>query len=95
MLAQYFIMRFDTICVEFLSSSNKLKGFAKENDTQDSQYKNNTKWTQYSIPSVSSKIHLSINGEKHVLTHKKIDDLADAFLQGLWYLNKYNIINIA
>lgn len=94
MLAQYFIMRFDTICVEFLSSSNKLKGFAKENDTQDSQYK------QHKMDAVFHTKRILENPSfdkwrEHVLTHKKIDDLADAFLQGLWYLNKYNIINIA
>jgi hypothetical protein len=26
----------------------------------------------------------------YLKTHKKKDDLADAFLQGIWYINKIN-----
>jgi hypothetical protein len=94
MLAQYFIMRHDTIQIEFLSSSNKLKGFEKENDTLDSNYK------QHKMDAVFHTKRIIENPffcswKAHVLQHKKIDDLADAFLQGLWYLNKHNIINIA
>jgi galactitol-specific phosphotransferase system IIB component len=94
MLAQYFIMRFDSIHVEFLSSSNKLKGFSKENDNHDSHYK------QHKLDAVFHTKRLLENASfkqwrEHVLTHKKIDDLADAFLQGIWYLKTHNIINIA
>lgn len=94
MLAQYFIMRHDSIQIEFLSSSNKLKGFEKEHDALDSNYK------QHKMDAVFHTKRIIENPsfcswKSHVLEHKKIDDLADAFLQGLWYLNKHNIINIA
>jgi len=94
MLAQYFIMRHDAIQIEFLSSSNKLKGFEKEHDKLDSNYK------QHKMDAVFHTKRIIENPffcswKSHVLQHKKIDDLADAFLQGLWYLNRHNIINVA
>lgn len=94
MLAQYFIMRRDSIQIEFLSSSNKLKGLEKQHNTIESDYK------QHKLDAVSHTKRIIENPsfsswKSHVLEHKKIDDLADAFLQGLWYLNKHNIINIA
>lgn len=94
MLAQYFIMRFDNIHVEFLSSANKLKGFAKENDTQDSHYKQHKMDAVFHTKRIIENPFFS-EWREHVLTHKKIDDLADAFLQGLWYLKNNNIINFA
>lgn len=94
MLAQYFIMRHETIQIVFLSSSNKLKGFDKEHDTLDSNYKQHKMDAVFHTKRILE--NQSFNSWKpYVLEHKKIDDLADAFLQGLWYLKKHNIINIA
>lgn len=89
MLTQYFIMR--EICphIEYISSSNKLKDF----DTKENSYK------QHKIDSIEiSKKILDINilGKWDLIfqTTKK-DDLADAFLQGLWYLKNKKIITYA
>lgn len=92
MLAQYFIMRGrEDIVIEFVSSSNKLKDFVAEKNTTYKQHKkdgiiicnrfleNNPTWT-----------HLS-----SVLQTTKRDDLADSFLQGIWYLKRGNIISYA
>jgi hypothetical protein len=92
MLAQYFIMRGrPDIVIEFVSSSNKLKDFVAEKNTTYKQHKkdgiticsrfleNNTNWTQWSS----------------VLQTAKRDDLADSFLQGIWYLKRGNIISYA
>jgi hypothetical protein len=94
MLAQYFIMRHDSVQIEFLSSSNKLKGFEKEHDTEDSNYKQHKMDAVFHTKRIIENPYFS-SWKSHVLNHKKIDDLADAFLQGLWYLKKHNIINIA
>ena len=94
MLAQYFIMRHETIQIEFLSSSNKLKGFEKAHDNLDSNYKQHKMDAVFHTKRIIENPFFN-DWKLHVLNHKKIDDLADAFLQGLWYLNKHNIINIA
>jgi hypothetical protein len=92
MLAQYFIMRGrPDIVIEFVSSSNKLKDFVAEKNTTYKQHKkdgiticsrfleNNSNWTQWAS----------------VLQTTKRDDLADSFLQGIWYLKRGNIISYA
>ena len=92
MLAQYFIMRgCPDIVIEFVSSSNKLKDFVEEKNTSYKQHKkdgiticrrfleNNPNWTQW----------------ESVLQTTKRDDLADSFLQGIWYLKRGNIISYA
>ena len=86
LLAQYFIMKYDTIQIEFISSANKLKGLAKQNENENSQYK------QHKKDAISHTTELLTNPiyQKwtHVLTHTKKDDLADSFLQGLQYIRK-------
>ena len=92
MLAQYFIMRGrPDIVIEFVSSSNKLKDFVSEKNTTYKQHKkdgiaicgkfleNNEEWKQWS----------------NILQTTKRDDLADSFLQGIWYLKRGNIISYA
>jgi hypothetical protein len=92
MLAQYFIMRGrPDIVIEFVSSSNKLKDFVAEKNTTYKQHKkdgiaicsrfleNNPGWTSWAS----------------VLQTTKRDDLADSFLQGIWYLKRGNIISYA
>ena len=104
MLSQYFIMVYDTISIEFISSANKLKIFssiiaAKEKDktktkgteekekTQSQTYKGHKKDGVYHSTQVLEK-NPWISNHKWSLDTKKKDDLADCFLQGLWYLLK-------
>lgn len=93
MVAQYFIMRFERINIEFISSSNKLKYFT--NDKTD--------YKQHKKDSIYFTNMLLDNNEyynKYIdcfNQNKKKDDLADSFLQGIWYIkfkinNEINII---
>jgi hypothetical protein len=84
MLAQYFIMKCPQSSIEFISSSNKLKGLVPSEEKPS--YKDNKKNSII----ICSKI-VEINPCFHewresIKTHKKRDDLYDANLQGLWYL---------
>lgn len=85
MIAQYFIMHEKTQ-IAFVSAANKLKGH------QDIE----TDLTTYSARKKEGiTVTLKLLNERcpdwlpHFTQHKKKDDLADAFLQGNWYLNKY------
>ena len=87
MIAQYFIMRGITQ-VTFVSSMNKLKGFMPDKDK--TEYKERKKLgieVTKGILASDLKEWISI-----FLEHKKKDDLADSFLQGIWFLQKnYNL----
>ena len=89
MLAQYFIMKFDNINIEFLSSSNKLKGFEKINK-EDSDYKQHKKDAIYYTKNILEKNDNLKKWNDIFLYEKqnKKDDLADCFLQGIWYFNE-------
>jgi hypothetical protein len=84
MIAQYFIMH-DKTQIAFISAANKLKGHTDiASDT-----------TSYAGRKKEGiNVTLKLLGERHSSwlshfnTHKKKDDLADAFLQGNWFLNK-------
>ena len=80
MLAQYFIMKNDNIEIEFVSSSHKLKQFEKDKNS----YKENK---QQSVFFSKKIIELNKEFENWLtkLDSKKKDDLADCFLQGLYY----------
>ena len=86
MLAQYFIMKNDNIKIEFLSSSGKLKGFEKQNINENSNYKQHKKDAIYYCRQFLEKPEYS--SWNWVLDNDKKDDLADCFLQGIWYLKK-------
>jgi hypothetical protein len=102
MLAQYFIMRNTDTDIEFISSSNKLKEYKTE-ETQKTQeiQQTKTKETQQKQNYKKNKndgkiatLNILENTEElkkwipYFNESKKKDDLADAFLQGLWYLKK-------
>jgi len=99
MLAQTFIMRNPEIEIEFVSSSNKLKGFLLENREKPENQENREKskkqvYKQHKMDGIrytSEMIEKSEELKKWLPTFhssKKKDDLADAFLQGIWYLKK-------
>ena len=86
MVAQYFIMTGTAQNIEFISASNKLKAFSKEDKEKYSDRK------KLGINKCLEIMETQSNyGEKieFFKTHKKKDDLADCFLQGLWFLSTF------
>lgn len=88
MIAQYFIMTNATTAIDFISASNKLKDCTTEDK---SSYSNRKKLSiQYCLELLNKHYHFQ-SWLKHFETHNKKDDLADSFLQGIWFLdNKVN-----
>ena len=98
MLAQIYILH-GVPNIEFVSSSNKLRGFSslEEKDTEGTKKKEknpNPNYKQHKKDGIAfCKQLLEQRGETEWKTFfetypKKQDDLADAFLQGIWFLNK-------
>ena len=85
MIVQYFIMsNLNVKNIEFISAANKLKDFhLKEN----SKYSDRKK---LGISKCLEIITTNVTFNEHIdyfNKHKKKDDLADSFLQGLWFIN--------
>ena len=109
MLAQYFIMLNEDIDIEFVSSSHKLKQFSElkidEREHCTGQVNNNIVQTNPDYKkhkkdgvyycSRMIEINDSFKSWQDTLNTKKKDDLADSFLQGIWYLKHKNIIMFA
>jgi hypothetical protein len=111
MLSQYFIMVYDTISIEFISSANKLKMFSQKHttkeetqtkkqieqiqntqeieQTQSQKYKGHKKdGVFFSHKVLENNKWVSNKKWDSIFESKKKDDLADCFLQGIWYLIK-------
>jgi hypothetical protein len=93
LLAQYFIMKQDgDFVLEFISSKNKLKNFdGKTLPTKDTTA--SQKYRQHKTDSIlyARQLLETYTGFRSwlpVLNTPKKDDLADCFLQGMWYLQK-------
>jgi hypothetical protein len=90
MIAQYFIMK-HTPHIEFISASNKLKMFMT---------KKKTTYTERKAESVEITAELLETKEEfkefkgYLNKNKKKDDLADCFLQGIYYLTIKNMIKV-
>ena len=92
MLAQYFIMNEnDNVSIEFLSAAGKLKGLEKQNENLVSEYKQHKKDAIFYCTKFLEKENF--RDWTHILDNKKKDDLADCFLQGIWYLQSKNNIS--
>jgi acyl carrier protein len=93
MIAQYFIM-----CgiqdVTFVSSVNKLKAFTDTDQNKSAQNKSDQNKSDYKdrkklgIEITKGIIEKMKDWTPFFLAHKKKDDLADSFLQGIWFLQK-------
>ena len=84
MITQYFIMR-GVPDIRFISAINKLKLFAKEQEQGGEDcYADRKKRSIEITRSLIASPLMSMKFEKH----KKKDDLADCFLQGMWWLCK-------
>jgi hypothetical protein len=108
MLAQYFIMKNDNIHIDFVSSSHKLNQFkqiaairepmnALVHDSATESTKTNPHYKAHKTDGIT--YCQEILEKNATLTHwnssmntRKKDDLADAFLQGMWYFKQQNII---
>lgn len=85
MIAQYFIMT-GVKCIEFVSASNKLKGCAKTNSYKERK--------QMGIKTCLEQLTDGYTDQlEYFDAHKKQDDLADAFLQGVWYFKNYDLVH--
>lgn len=102
MLAQYFIMKCpEPFCIEFVSSSNKLKiGGRVDTTISVGVEPTNGVYKQHKLDAVyyCRKILEKNSGLSapwhHILESKKRDDLADCFLQGIWYLRNQKKITV-
>jgi hypothetical protein len=90
MVMQHFI-ELSVPIIEEISAANKLKPFLSQGQktTYNERKKIGIKITLQQLTS-TSKI---IKWMDFFQSHKKKDDLADSFLQGLWYLNYTNLTN--
>jgi hypothetical protein len=108
MLAQFFIMKYDKIGIEFISSANKLKMFSiskekkvekieskeskeEKDKTQSQVYKSHKKDGIFYCNQVLEK-NAHLQKELWIeCEQKKKDDLADCFLQGIWWIKRENL----
>jgi hypothetical protein len=83
MITQYFIMR-GVPDIRFISAINKLKLFAKEGEEEGGYADRKKRSIEITRGLITPTPVWSMKFEKH----KKKDDLADCFLQGMWWLCK-------
>ena len=100
MISQYFIMRIPNIRIEFVNASNKLKDDQNSKTLSDVDKNDNktekAKYSDRKKQGIQKSLEL-LNGEAKYQDwtdffqkHGKKDDLADCFLQGLWFIkNKW------
>jgi hypothetical protein len=83
-IVQYFIMSgINVAYIEFISASNKLKEFETDDKTE---YKDRKKLGIAKTQEIVQHNENFSNMLTYFNTHKKKDDLADSFLQGLWFI---------
>lgn len=82
MIAQYFIMN-SVDNIEFISASNKLKDY----DVQNKEKYSDRKKLSIEVCLDTLKNNFNFQDQlEYFNIHKKKDDLADSFLQGLWFI---------
>ena len=89
MITQYFIMR-GVPDIRFISATNKLKLFSKESEGDKGDKEVKDDYADRKKRSIEITRSLLPAGLARFNTHKKKDDLADCFLQGVWWLCKGN-----
>ena len=83
-IVQYFIMSGINVSnIEFISASNKLKEFETDGKTE---YKDRKKLGIIKTQEIIQNNENFSSLLNYFNTHKKKDDLADSFLQGLWFI---------
>ena len=95
-LTAYFLMRFPTVVIEYISAKNKLKDATEitpqnKDDTASKIYSNHKKdGIKYTTEILNRLVATNPDVEKwrtFFATQKKKDDVADALIQCHWYLN--------
>jgi hypothetical protein len=98
MIVQYFIMsNIDVTNIEFISASNKLKEYNtsdkdKEKDKEKTKYADRKKMGIIKCLEELNNNFNYIDKIDFFNTHKKKDDLADCFLQGIWFIKNKLVI---
>jgi len=87
MITQYFVMK-NHKDIEFINASNKLKLFTKEKMTYEERKKKSIEVTYDLLRKYQNHWISSFD-----ISRKK-DDLADSFLQGIWFLHKNEDLRI-
>jgi hypothetical protein len=82
MIAQYFIVKNNKINVDLISPCYKLKDLEPDKTNYKTRKQNSIKHCL----DIISKNSNYIKWEKFFLSNNKKDDLSDAFLQGIWYI---------
>jgi len=90
MIIQYFIMK-NIETIENISSANKLREYIGGKKTSYNERKKISISTTRNILEQNAAFS---NKQNIFQNHKKKDDLADSFLQGIWYLKDKNIIDL-
>lgn len=96
-LTMYFLLRVPGVNIEYISSKNKLKGFQSSTKEESELSTSNTASAIYKKHKkdaiiFTQELLLKNKDTSSWLNYfnnepKKKDDLADCFLQGLWYMN--------
>ena len=87
MIAQYFIMKNDAVRIEFVSASNKLKFVLDKEEKEDTDGLTYNQRKKLGVKRCECFIKDTyLEWYQFFTNNKKKDDLADAFLQGKWYL---------
>ena len=84
MIAQYFIMKNNCRHIEFVSSFNKLKSVVDSEHVLT--YSDRKKTGIQQCVELLAKYNLCAHSD-FFIKHKKKDDLADSFLQAIWFIN--------
>jgi hypothetical protein len=101
MLSQYYIMQPNSPYIEFVSSSNKLKHLVRIEDSNADNIPNaKDTYKQHKKDSIVFcnkflDINPGLGNWRDIMNTSKKDDLADAFLQGVWYLKHTKLITYA
>jgi hypothetical protein len=88
MVAQYFIMKSNDLHIDYISSAGKLKGLSSSSEYKDHK-KDGIAFCERFMEANPELAKL----KQVLISSPKKDDLADCFLQGIYYLKKQNIIN--